>query len=76
MFNRVFTITPSDSARVEVPHSALWVGLADATVAVKMQDGTARTFRVPSGVILPFKVTHVMATNTTSSLLVFALDKG
>lgn len=80
---RATTITPHDTTRLTAtPHDALFVALAasDATtvvdVTVQFVAGTSHTFRVPSGVILPFAVVRVMSTGTTANLIVKALRKG
>lgn len=81
-YTRATTITPHDTTRLAFRHDALFVALAasDATtvvdVTVQFEVGTSHTFRVPSGVILPFAVARVMATGTTANLIVKALLRG
>lgn len=61
-------ITTSDT--VLQSYAAIYVGGA-GNVAVTMESGDVLTFTAPPvGTILPFRVTKVMATNTTATLLI------
>lgn len=82
-FIRGTVITPSDSNLLTVPHHALHVGLAAGTatsvvdLVVQFDAGTSITFnKIPAGFILPIRVERVMATGTTPSLVVTALERG
>jgi hypothetical protein len=82
-FTTATAITPSDTAKITVPHHGLFVGLAtgDATtvvdLVVQFKAGTSFTFhKIPAGIILPITVERVMATGTTASLVVTALFRG
>lgn len=61
-------VTPSDSTTFGVTR-ALWVGGA-GTITVVFADGSTATFSGVGGVLLPFRVVKVMATNTTATGIV------
>ena len=66
-----FAVTPSDSTVIQA--RGLYVGGTGAVAVVMEGDGapTAVTFSaVPVGTILPIRVTKVMSTNTTATLIV------
>lgn len=64
-------ITPSDSVSLTFFTRAIYVGGA-GDISVNMSDtGSAVVFKaVPVGSILPIRVSQVLATNTTASLLI------
>mgnify|MGYP000700423410 CR=1 FL=1 len=64
------SVTPNDSTVLDCTRG-LWVGGA-GNIAVVMRGGSAAvTFSgVPAGTLLPFRVTKVMSTNTTATLIV------
>lgn len=62
-----FAVTPNDSTTLSETTRALYVGSA-GTVAVLMASGASVTFPgVPSGTVLPVRVTRVMATGTSAT---------
>lgn len=65
----VVSITPSDSTVITPIPRALHIG-GGGTLAVVCLDGTTATFTVATGTLLPIRVTKVMSTNTTASLIV------
>lgn len=63
-------VTPSDVTVLSPPCRSLFVGTA-GDVAVDMQrTGTAITYVAPGGVVLPVRVSKVLATGTTASDIV------
>lgn len=69
---RAVVVTPSTSPLARVTR-ALYVGGA-GNVNVTMYGGGDCLFSgVPAGTILPIRVTHVLSTNTTATLIV-AMD--
>lgn len=67
-FGGAKAITPSDT--VLQAYSGIYIGGA-GNLAVVMESGDTVTFTAPPvGTILPIRVTKVMATNTTATLLI------
>lgn len=66
--SKAVAVTKSDSTVLSTTR-ALYVGGA-GDVAVTMRDGSVVTFSaVPAGTFLPLRVTKVMSTNTTATLI-------
>jgi hypothetical protein len=63
-------VTPSDID--DLRHVTRWLFIGSiGTVVVVMEDGTTVTLTgVPTGALLPIRVTRVMATNTTASNMI------
>jgi len=65
-----FAVTPSDTAALSETTRGLYVGTS-GHIAGLMASGGAVTFaNVPSGTMLPVRLTKVMATGTTASNMV------
>lgn len=73
-------VTPSDSASPATPAKAegatpqcigVYNGGAPADIAIKFDSGSVVTFKaVPTGVTIYGRISRVMATNTTATLMV------
>lgn len=64
-----YAITKSDTTVLEPPTRAVWVGGA-GDLAVTYFDGSTDVIKsVPAGTLLAIRVTKVMATGTTASLI-------
>jgi len=62
-----FPVTKSDSTVFAQPTRAVWVG-GGGNLAVTYLDGTTDTLlAVPTGTLLPIRVTQVLATLTTAT---------
>jgi len=61
-------ITKSDSAAVDPKPRALYV-LTSGDLSIGDSLGTAITYPVTAGQILPFRATHVRATGTTATVV-------
>lgn len=73
-YSKAVGITPSDSANIANPGTALatdavYVGGAGVVAAV-FQDDTVVNFTAVAGEILPIRVKRINSTNTTATLLV------
>jgi len=68
-YNMAEAITPSDTVNLRRPSDAVYVGGAGNLVVI-LQDGTAITFAVVAGEILPVRAYRINATNTTATGLV------
>jgi hypothetical protein len=65
-----FAVTPSDSTLLAETTRGIYVGTG-GTIAALMLSGASVTFTaVPSGAILPVRLTKIMATGTTASGIV------
>lgn len=65
-----FAVTPSDVAALSTVCRALYVG-SGGHLAVRMLSGETLTLPdVPSGSLLPLRVSHVLATGTAATGLV------
>jgi len=65
-----FAVTPGDTAALPVVCRALYVG-GGGHLAVRMLSGEVVTLAdVPAGSLLPLRVSHVLATGTTTTGLV------
>lgn len=63
-------VTPSDSVDLEHPSRGLWVGTT-GDVSVEMAGGGTHVFsNVPSGTLLPIRVTRVNFSSTGASDIV------
>lgn len=63
-------VVPDDAAALGHVTRALFIG-EGGTVAVRLQDGTELALaNVPSGALLPIRVTHVLATGTSAAGIV------
>lgn len=65
---RHFAITPSDATVLDPIPRAFKVTVA-GNLALADADGTAITYPVLAGEIIPFRATKVMATNTTATVV-------
>jgi hypothetical protein len=64
-----FAVTPNDSTDLSETTRALYVGTAGSVAAV-MASGASVTFgSIASGMVLPVRVTRVLATGTTASAI-------
>ena len=64
-------VTPSDTVDLTYVSRALWVGGTSGTITAIMADGTTVLFSgVPTGTLLPIRVSRVKATGTTATLIV------
>lgn len=63
-------VTPSDSTDLAFTSRALYVGGAGNIVATMAGGGDVTFTAVPSGSILPVRVTRVKATSTTATSIV------
>lgn len=65
-----FAITPSDATPLFRVTRGIYVGGTGDIECIMADTGATVVFNaVPQGVILPVRVTHVKATNTTATLL-------
>jgi hypothetical protein len=65
-----FAVTPSDSTLLSETTRGIYVGTG-GTIAALMLSGASVSFpAVPSGAILPVRLTKIMATGTTASGIV------
>jgi hypothetical protein len=66
----VEAVTPSDTVPLTKTSRGLWVG-GGGNVSVVMADGTTAVLAaVPSGTLLPLRVTRVNLASTTATLIV------
>lgn len=64
-----YPITKSDSTVLEPPTRAVWVGGA-GDLAVLYFDGSTDVLKtVPAGTLLPIRVTKILSTGTTATLI-------
>ncbi len=64
-------VTPSDTVNLTATSRALYVGVGGDVTAVMKTTGGAQLFKnVPSGTILPIRVTRVNNTGTTATTIV------
>lgn len=64
-----FPVTKSDSTVFSQPTRAVWVGGA-GDIAITYLDGSSDTLHaIPAGTMLPIRVTQVLSTGTTASLI-------
>lgn len=68
-YNMAEAITPSDSVNLRRPTDAVYIGGAGNLVVV-LQDGTAITFAVVAGEILPIRAYRINSASTTATALV------
>lgn len=66
--DRHFSITPSDSTVLDPIPRALRV-LTAGNLALADADGTAITYVVSAGDIIPFRATKVLSTGTTATVV-------
>lgn len=63
-------VAPNDSADIANVSRAIYIG-GTGNLNVVMQDGTTVLFSaIPVGTILPIRVTRVLSTSTTATLIV------
>lgn len=68
--SHAFAVTPSDSTLLAETTRGIYVGTGGA-IAALMLSGASVTFpSVPSGAVLPLRLTKIMATGTTASDIV------
>lgn len=66
----ILEVTPDDATDLGQVSRALYVG-ASGDIAVRMKDGSTGTLvGVSAGMILPLRVTRVLATGTTASSII------
>ena len=62
-----FAVTPSDSALLAETTRALYVGSAGNLVVVMASGSTITFTAIPSGTVLPVRVSKIMATGTSAT---------
>lgn len=65
-----FAVTPSDSALLSETTRGLYVGTGGAIAALMLSGASVTFASVPSGTVLPVRLTKVMATGTTAANIV------
>ena len=69
--DQLVSITPSDSTIFDPPLVAVWVGVGGAVAIRAEKDGAAVTLvAVPTGYLLPIRISRLMATNTDATTMV------
>lgn len=62
-------VTPSDDTVFSPATRGIWVGTAGNLVVRMLETGTTITFKVPAGVMLPLRVTRILAATDADDIV-------
>ncbi|QQM29712.1 hypothetical protein JET14_15600 [Martelella lutilitoris] len=65
-----FEITPDDAVPLEEVTRAIYVGIGGSMTATLISGETVTFENLPSGFVLPVRISHVLVTGTTAGALV------